>query len=106
MIDVSPPEGGRINDSGAGESTQEASGQVDQSEIVEFSLMLIKHTQDIIGLSKKRPYDKVNVEFDVMGKYASRSREIDGKDSRQGQGQESLEAMVERIVRKVLSEKK
>lgn len=65
LIDVSPPQGGRINPESAGETTEEAAGAASVSETVEFSVMLIAHTQDVIGLSAKKPGDKVNVEFDV-----------------------------------------
>ncbi|MCO5576053.1 hypothetical protein L7F22_029860 [Adiantum nelumboides] len=47
LIDVSPPKGGRIQiGNGDSSSREEISG--DEKEIVEFSIMLIKHTQEII----------------------------------------------------------
>lgn len=66
LIDVSPPEGGRIEGT-AGETREEVAGTSApaKSEVVEFSVMLIKHTQDVIGLSKKKPGELVNVELDV-----------------------------------------
>ncbi|PWN29696.1 Lumazine-binding protein [Jaminaea rosea] len=63
LIDVSPPAGGRLPAS-EGEK-DEAAGQANQAEIVEFSVMLISHTQDVIGLSKKKAGETVNVELDV-----------------------------------------
>lgn len=65
LIDVSPPTGGRINAGAAGETTEEAAGAASRAETIEFSIMLIKHTQEVIGLSAKKPGEKVNVEMDV-----------------------------------------
>lgn len=64
LIDVSPPSGGRI-EGGIGESREDAAGVSDRKEVVEFSVMLIKHTQDVIGLSRKKAGELVNVELDV-----------------------------------------
>jgi len=73
LIDVSPPEGGALQDH-PGETTEEAGGKrTPQRETVEFSVMLIKHTQEVIGLSKKMPGASVNVEFDMVGKYIHRA---------------------------------
>lgn len=77
LIDVSPPNGGRlVNEISAGESREEAAGSEGQKELVEFSVMLIKHTQDAIGLGKKKPGESVNVELDMVGKYVHRSIQI------------------------------
>ncbi|CAO1620092.1 unnamed protein product [Parajaminaea phylloscopi] len=81
LIDVSPPSGGRIaNDASVGESTEEAGAAMataaGRKELVEFSVMLIRHTQDVIGLSKKKPGETVNVELDMVGKYVHRSIQI------------------------------
>ena len=62
MIDVSPPQGGSLPTAG---ELREDIPKTGQKEIVEFTVMLIKHTQDVIGLSKKKPGELVNVEFDV-----------------------------------------
>lgn len=76
LIDVSPPSGGRLaDDRSAGESREEAAGQAGQKETVEFSVMLIKHTQDVIGLSKKKPGETVNVELDVSNSICVQTRE-------------------------------
>lgn len=88
LIDVSPPEGGSLS------AETEAAG--DKNEIVEFSIMLISHTQEIIGLPSKKVGEKVNIEFDVMGKYAVRSKGVEKVE---------LEKMVREIVGKVLEEK-
>lgn len=78
LIDVSPPQGGRLDEGHsaggaglAGETTDEAGGAVEPREVVEFSVMLIKHTQDAIGLSRKMPGHKVNVELDVGSLFLS-----------------------------------
>lgn len=44
---------------------REEGGREKKKEVVEFSVMLIRHTQDVIGLSKKKPGEVVNVELDV-----------------------------------------
>ncbi|KAK0555040.1 Riboflavin synthase alpha chain [Tilletia horrida] len=73
LIDVSPPSGGALQDH-PGETTQEAGGvRYPEKETVEFSVMLIKHTQEVIGLSKKMPGHSVNVELDMVGKYVHRA---------------------------------
>jgi riboflavin synthase len=64
LIDVSPATGGKITES-AGETREEAGGVTNTGETIEFSVMLIKHTQEVIGLSAKKPGDLVNVELDV-----------------------------------------
>lgn len=130
LIDVSPPSGGRIgSNETAGESTAEAAGVTPASEIVEFSVMLIKHTQEVIGLSAKKPGERVNVELDMVGKYVHRAvmaglaHEQDANASvnpvdaapqhlrsqSQARGQsagvnDSLTTLVERAVRKVMAE--
>lgn len=67
LIDVSPPNGGKL-ESTAGDTRDDIAAGDDpatKKETVEFSVMLIKHTQDVIGLSKKKPGELVNVELDV-----------------------------------------
>ncbi|CAO1618693.1 unnamed protein product [Jaminaea pallidilutea] len=94
LIDVSPPSGGRIvNDSSAGETREEASaataGPEAKREIVEFSVMLISHTQDAIGLSKKKPGETVNVELDMVGKYVHRSIAIAASSATKGESDQN-----------------
>jgi riboflavin synthase len=60
LIDVSPATGGRIST-----NKDEKKDSRPPSEIVEFSIMLIKHTQEVIGLSAKKAGDLVNIELDV-----------------------------------------
>lgn len=126
LIEVSPATGGLLpSNSTAGDVREDL--QTPKKEIVEFSVMLIAHTQEIIGLSRKKPGDTVNVELDMVGKYVHRavlgSLERDAEEHADaansvdaGRAQvgsatgpassEALEGMVERIVRKVLSEQK
>ncbi|MCO5589987.1 hypothetical protein L7F22_043956 [Adiantum nelumboides] len=119
LIDVSPPSGGRVNPNSAGETTEDAAGTTKQSETIEYSVMLIKHTQEVIGLSAKKPGEKVNVELDMVGKYVHRAvlaglsaeqpaNPIDAApvSTSSGTGQEPLTALIERTVRKILSEQK
>ncbi|PWY99004.1 Lumazine-binding protein [Testicularia cyperi] len=127
LIEVSPATGGLLpSNATAGEFREDL--DTDKKQIVEFSVMLIAHTQEVIGLSKKKPGDTVNVELDMVGKYVHRavlgSLERDAEDSPATQGSphnidagravvggatgpassQALEGMVERIVRKVLAE--
>ena len=126
LIEVSPATGGPIpSNSTAGEVREDV--QTPKKEIVEFSVMLIAHTQEVIGLSRKKPGDTVNVELDMVGKYVHRavlgSLERDAEEHAESSNSvdagrevvgtatgpassEALEGMVERIVRKVLSEQK
>lgn len=60
LIDVSPASGGELEHT-AGKTSEE--GNV--AEIIEFTVMLIRHTQEVIGLSAKKAGDLVNVEMDV-----------------------------------------
>lgn len=74
LIDVSPATGGRLEGQHTiGETTEDAAGASARAEVVEFSVMLIAHTQEMIGLSSKKPGAKVNVEFDMVGKYVHRA---------------------------------
>lgn len=124
LIEVSPATGGLLpSNSTAGEIREDLGSS--KKEIVEFSVMLIAHTQEVIGLSRKKPGSTVNVELDMVGKYVHRavlgSLERDAEDhenpaasidaGRSVAGEESgpassraLEGMVERIVRRVLGE--
>lgn len=89
LIDVSPPAGGRIGSQDTtGETTAEAAGAAQPREIVEFSVMLIKHTQDVIGLSAKKPGERVNVELDMVGKYVHRAV-IGGLAQEEGEQEQS-----------------
>lgn len=60
LIDVSPATGGRINT-----NKEEKQDSRPPGEVVELSVMLIKHTQEVIGLSAKKAGDLVNIELDV-----------------------------------------
>ncbi|MFA5142723.1 MAG: riboflavin synthase [Candidatus Omnitrophota bacterium] len=42
-----------------------------------FKVYIIPHTMKMTNLSKRRARDKVNIEFDIVGKYLSRFRELD-----------------------------
>ena len=44
-----------------------------------FSCHLIPHTQENTNLHTKQPGDKINLEFDQVGKYLHRFREISGE---------------------------
>ncbi|KAK0534475.1 Riboflavin synthase alpha chain [Tilletia horrida] len=86
LIDVSPPSGGALQDH-PGETTAEAGGvRYPERETVEFSVMLIKHTQEVIGLSKKMPGASVNVELDMVGKYVYRAVAIANLEQSNGSG--------------------
>jgi riboflavin synthase len=120
LIDVSPASGGRINPTAAGETTEDAAGASKQAETIEFSVMLIAHTQDVIGLSKKKPGETVNVEMDMVGKYVhravlagisseSQANPIDAAAQAQhvdAGSSDALTTLIERTVRKVLAEQK
>lgn len=75
LIDVSPASGGKISTDTAGETRKEVNGIDNDTETVEFSVMLIKHTQEVIGLSAKKPGDLVNVELDV--RFYSIAKEVE-----------------------------
>lgn len=42
-----------------------------------FSVYVIPHTLKVTNLGAKRDGDKVNIEFDIIGKYLARFRELD-----------------------------
>ena len=44
-----------------------------------FKVYIIPHTLKVTNLSSRRSGDKVNIEFDIIGKYLSRFRELDKK---------------------------
>ncbi|CEH13080.1 Riboflavin synthase alpha chain [Ceraceosorus bombacis] len=74
LIDVSPAEGGPLSSTAGQPESQGGARPVGEvKEHVEFSVMLIAHTQDAIGLSKKKPGETVNVELDMVGKYVYRA---------------------------------
>ncbi|PWN50057.1 Lumazine-binding protein [Violaceomyces palustris] len=106
LIDVSPPQGGPLTPS-------TSSSELEKKEIVEFTVMLIAHTQEVIGLPAKRPGDKVNVELDMVGKFVHRAvmGSVDQASNPSSSVEDgnttasALERVVERVVRKVLSER-
>ncbi|KAF8808120.1 Lumazine-binding protein [Phlegmacium glaucopus] len=73
---------------------------VDDSER-KFGVMLIKHTQEKITLSKKEVGSKVNIEVDMVGKYVEKSVVA----ALGGKGNEGLKALIEKVVEDVLSKK-
>ena len=66
-----------------------------------FSVMLIKHTQEMITLSKKEIGSKVNIEVDMVGKYVQKSVVA----ALGGSGDESLKSLIEKVVEDVLARK-
>ena len=63
--------------------------------------MLIKHTQEMITLSKKEIGSKVNIEVDMVGKYVQKSVVA----ALGGSGDESLKTLIEKVVEDVLARK-
>ncbi|PKI85769.1 Rib5p [Malassezia vespertilionis] len=59
LIDVSPPNGGTLD----GQTSD-----IPTKETIEFTVMLIPHTQEHITLPSKPNGARVNVEFDMVGK--------------------------------------
>ena len=140
LIDVSPAGGGALTaqqrnlSNSSFSSDPSGSKDVPGREVVQFTVMLIAHTQEIINLPSKKTGDFINVEFDMAGKYVCRSvlsaiKSGSGAPGPQQQGSsdpagkesavdaaraqsqdaapqgDALERMVEKIVRKVLAEK-
>lgn len=66
-----------------------------------FSVMLIKHTQEMITLSKKEIGSKVNIEVDMVGKYVQKSVVV----ALGGSGDEGLKSLIEKVVEDVLARK-
>jgi len=66
-----------------------------------FSVMLIKHTQEKITLSKKEIGSKVNIEVDMIGKYVQKSVVA----ALGGSGDEGLKSLIEKVVEDVLAKK-
>ena len=66
-----------------------------------FSLMLIKHTQEKITLSKKPIGAKVNIEVDMVGKYVEKSVVA----ALGGGGTEGFRSLIEKVVLDVLAKK-
>ncbi|KAF8910127.1 hypothetical protein CPB84DRAFT_1764677 [Gymnopilus junonius] len=66
-----------------------------------FSVMLIKHTQDMITLSRKPVGGKVNIEVDMVGKYVHKSvvAALGGGED------EGLKTLIEKVVEDVLKKK-
>lgn len=68
-----------------------------------FSLMLIKHTQEMITLSKKPIAALVNIEVDMVGKYIQKSViSALGGDGEDGTG---LKGLIEKVVEDVLKKR-
>jgi len=66
-----------------------------------FSVMLIKHTQEKITLSRKEIGGKVNIEVDMVGKYVHKSVIA----ALGGSGDENMRSLIERVVQDVLDKK-
>ncbi|KDN49552.1 Lumazine-binding protein [Tilletiaria anomala UBC 951] len=130
LIDVSSASGGPLNAQKRKVSEEQAAQDMksftasSQREVVEFTVMLIAHTQEIIGLPLKKPGDTVNIELDMVGKYVHRAvlgsmsdgsetsqasepaqaHQVDAGRVQDGAQQDALERMIERVVRRVLAE--
>lgn len=98
LIDVSPPNGGAL--SGKEDGTP-------PHETIEFTVMLIPHTQEHIALPKKSIGARINIEFDMVGKYVYRSilgqfQRLDASAGADGVlSSTMLDRVVERAVRRV-----
>jgi len=66
-----------------------------------FGVMLIRHTQEKISLSKKEIGSKVNVEVDMVGKYVEKSVLA----ALEGGGGQGMRTLVEKVVEDVLAKK-
>jgi len=66
-----------------------------------FGVMLIRHTQEKISLSKKEIGSKVNIEVDMVGKYVEKSVLA----ALEGGGGQGMRALVEKVVEDVLAKK-
>lgn len=91
LIDVSPPAGGAL-----GEQPKDTPA----TETVEFTVMLIPHTQEHIGLPSKPVGARINVEFDMVGKYVYRSilGQFQRLDTAHGEDGVLSTTMLERVV--------
>ena len=66
-----------------------------------FGVMLIRHTQEKISLSRKKIGSKVNIEVDMVGKYVKKSVLA----ALEGGGGQGMKALVEKVVEDVLAKK-
>lgn len=66
-----------------------------------FGVMLIRHTQEKISLSKKEIGSKVNVEVDMVGKYVEKSVLA----ALEGGGGQGMRTLIEKVVEDVLAKK-
>lgn len=98
LIDVSPPNGGAL---------AAPDDVIPPTETVDFTVMLIPHTQEHIVLPTKRVGDAVNVEFDMVGKYVYRSilgqfQRLDASSGSDGVlSSTMLDRLVERALRRI-----
>ena len=99
LIDVSPPQGGALQRRTEDDVTTPA------SETIEFTVMLIPHTQDHIALPQKPVGSLINVEFDMVGKYVYRSLlgQFQRLDAEHGSDASALSmSMLERVVERAM----
>lgn len=68
-----------------------------------FSLMLIKHTQEMITLSKKAIGSFVNIEVDMVGKYIQKS--VISALGGSGEDTTGLKGLIEKVVEDVLKKR-
>ncbi|RUP50786.1 alpha subunit of riboflavin synthase [Jimgerdemannia flammicorona] len=69
-----------------------------------FTIMMIAHTQNHVVQAKKQVGDRVNIEVDMVGKYAL--KHVEGLFAGlTGKGREGEESILEKLVRNVLEEK-
>jgi riboflavin synthase len=66
-----------------------------------FNVMLIRHTQQKITLSRKQVGEKVNIEVDMVGKYVEKSVVA----ALGGGGGQGIRALVEKVVEEALGKK-
>ncbi|WFC97669.1 riboflavin synthase [Malassezia yamatoensis] len=98
LIDVSPPNGGALGPEDP---------KIPAEETLDFTVMLIPHTQEHIVLPSKKIGDAVNVEFDMVGKYVYRSilgqfQRLDAQSGGDGAlSSTMLDRLVQRSVNKI-----
>jgi len=68
-----------------------------------FTIMMIMHTQEHVAQAKKQVGDRVNIEVDMVGKYAL--KHIEGLLEGLIKEDDEEESALERIVRKILEKK-
>lgn len=116
LIHVSPPRGGALTLEQAQLSEEDFAANLTayprppaQEDTIEFSVMLISHSQSVVDMDAFSLGKLANIEFDMTGKFVVRTVQgalatSEGPPQDEEQTMSALERLIEKVVRRIVSD--